>query len=207
MKATFQVRPDLSIEIEGETQKDLFRELAGVAEVFGEHQCGLCGAAHIVPAFRTVTQAKKSFEYPEWHCLSCGARLALGSMMEGGRLFPHRKLDSAGKPDREHGTAGKHHGWTLFKGEPKESATPEPRSPSRTDGCASKPGCITPERWKEIHTWIVRNKLDVARVLSHYSITRPGELPESQADDCLQKAKEAYAPWKRAPVQRTGARK
>lgn len=106
MKASFRVRPDLTVEVEGETHKDLFRELAGVCEVFGEQTCGLCGGAEIVPAFRTVGQGKKTFEYPEWHCQGCGARLSLGSMMEGGRLFPHRKLDSAGKPDREHGTFG-----------------------------------------------------------------------------------------------------
>jgi hypothetical protein len=205
MKAIFQVRPDLSVEVEGETQKDLFRELAGVAEVFGERQCGLCGSEDIVPAFRTVTQGKKSFEYPEWHCPGCGARLAMGSMMEGGRLFPHRKLDSSGKPDREHGTAGKHRGWSLFKGDGTAPETPS--QPARGDGRPPKAGCITPERWKEIHGWIVRNKLDVARVLAHYRIGRPGELPESQAEDCLQKAQEGYLAWKAAHVQRTGSRK
>jgi hypothetical protein len=209
MKATFQVRPDLCVEVEGETHKDLFRELAGVAEVFGERQCGLCGSADIVPAYRTVAQGKKTFEYPEWHCPACGARLAMGSMMEGGRLFPHRKLDSAGKPDREHGTAGKHHGWTRFKGEPRDAAGPEADPAPTGDGRSrtQKPGCITPERWKEIHACIVDNKLDVARVLAHYKISRPGELPQAQAADCLKKAQAGYAAWKSATSQRGAAAK
>jgi hypothetical protein len=208
MKATFQVRPDLCIEVDGETQKDLFRELAGVAEVFGERQCGLCASANIVPAFRTVTQGKKTFEYPEWHCPACGARLVMGSMMEGGRLFPHRKLDASGKPDRELGSAGKHHGWSHFKGEPRDGPAPELTKPPAADGkAAQKPGCITPERWSEIHAWIVRNKLDPAKVLAHYKISRPGELPEAQADNCLQKAKDGFAPWKTAQVPRSGVKK
>ena len=209
MKASFQARPDLCVEVEGETHKDLFRELAGACEVLGERQCGLCESATIVPAYRTVTQGKKTFEYPEWHCLRCGARLSMGCMMEGGRLFPHRKLDGSGKPDREHGAAGKHHGWTLFKGEPKDIATPEPakQPASGNNHQALKLGCITPERWKEIHGWIVRQKLDLDRVLAHYKISRPGELPEAQAADCLAKAKQGYAAWKPAQVLRPGARR
>jgi hypothetical protein len=205
MKAIYQVRPDLSVEVEGETQKDLFRELAGAAEIFGERQCGLCGSGEIAPVYRTVTQGKKCFEYPEWHCHACGGRLALGSMMEGGRLFPHRKLDASGKPDREHGMSGKHHGWTLYRGD-KDGAPPEAAKPAGSSR-GQKPGCITPERWKEIHSWVVRNKLDLDRVLAHYKISRPGELPEDQADDCFEKAKEGHAPWKAAPVQRSGAKK
>jgi hypothetical protein len=212
MKATFQVRSDLCVEVEAETQKDLFRELAAAAEIFGERQCGLCSSANIVPIFRTVTQGKKTFEYPEWACQACGAKLAMGSMMEGGRLFPHRKLDASGKPDREHGTTGQHHGWTQYRGDGKDSAAADGAAvervkPSAGGGRGQQPGCITPERWKDIHGWIVRNKLDLDRVLAHYKISRPGELPEDQAADCLQKAKEGHALWKSAQVQRTGAKK
>jgi hypothetical protein len=66
-----------------------------------------------------VTKGKKVYEY---HCQKpgCRARLALGCMMEGGRLFPARKLDKDGKPNRENGSFGPHQGWTKFKGEPKE---------------------------------------------------------------------------------------
>ena len=39
MKVTKTVG-DLTIEVEGETQKDIFKALAGAEEVFGENTCG-----------------------------------------------------------------------------------------------------------------------------------------------------------------------
>lgn len=125
MKCTYTVRPGLTIEVEGETQKDLFRELAGATEVFGEPSCGLCGGTYLVPVWRNVTQKNKTFEYPEWRCVGCQAKLSMGCTMEGGRLFPHRKLDADGKPDRENGTWGKHAGWTHYRGE-KLPTAPDP---------------------------------------------------------------------------------
>jgi len=122
MKSSYQVRPDLRVEVEAATQKDLFTALAQAREIFGETCCGLCGDTAIVPVARTVTQGKKVYDYHEWHCLGCGARLSLGSHMEGGTLFPQRKLDAAGKPDREHGSNGDHRGWTHWRGEPSAAA-------------------------------------------------------------------------------------
>jgi hypothetical protein len=120
MKATIKIR-NLEIEVEGETQKDLFREIASATEVFGEAKCGACGCERITPHWRTVTQGKKVYEYPEYHCRNpeCRARLSLGSSMEGGSLFPQRKLDAQGRPDRENGSYGKHQGWTVYRGEKK----------------------------------------------------------------------------------------
>jgi hypothetical protein len=123
MKANYKVRGNLIVEVEAETQRELFHELASACEVFGEKTCGLCGSADILPVHRTVVQNRKVYEYAEWSCLGCQARLNLGSNMEGGRLFPHRKLDRAGKPDREVGTFGKHGGWTTFRGEVKEETS------------------------------------------------------------------------------------
>jgi hypothetical protein len=117
MKANYKVRGNLIVEVAAETQRDLFHELSSAFEVFGEKKCGLCGSAEIVPVHRTVVQNRKVYEYAEWSCLGCQARLSLGATMDGGRLFPHRKLNRAGKPDREHGTFGKHGGWTKYRGE------------------------------------------------------------------------------------------
>ncbi len=122
MKLTIKTNPRMIVEVEGETQKDLFQAAASASEVFGEEKCGMCGSDKIVPAYRTVSQGKKVFEYPEWHCTNpqCRARLSLGCNMEGGTLFPHRKLDEKGKPDRENGKwDNKHRGWTKYKGEPQ----------------------------------------------------------------------------------------
>jgi hypothetical protein len=118
MKATYTVRPGLSVEVEAPTQKQLFEELASAAEVFGELGCACCGGTDLAPYYRHVTQGKATFEYPEWRCLNpqCDARLSLGTTMEGGRLFPIRQLDAQGRASRKHGTHGEHRGWTKFKG-------------------------------------------------------------------------------------------
>jgi hypothetical protein len=122
MKASLKLRSNLIVEVEAESQRDLFAAIASAYEVFAQRQCGLCACAELVPVYRTVTQGKKAFEYAEWTCTACHARLNLGAMIEGGRLFPHRRLDGQGKPDRETGTYGAHNGWTKYRGE----ATPEP---------------------------------------------------------------------------------
>lgn len=130
MKAEVKVNNRTIITVEGETQKDLFREMASACEVFGEKRCGLCGCEDIIPVWRTVTQLKgkktETFEYPEYHCTKhdCRARLTLSFNMEGGTMFPNRKLLENGKPatgdDREKGKFGKHNGWTKYRGEKAE---------------------------------------------------------------------------------------
>ncbi len=128
MKAQVKVNPTTIVEVEAETQKDLFREVASAHEIFGEKVCGLCGCERIVPHWRTATRVtgKKSetFEYSEWRCTNqdCRARLSLGVMNDGSdRLFPNRKLTAEGKPSLE-GSYGEHQGWSRYRGEKVEDA-------------------------------------------------------------------------------------
>ncbi len=82
---------------------------------------GLCKSEAIVPVVRTVTQGNRTFDFHEMRCLNpeCRARLSFGVHLEGETLFPHRRLDAAGRPDRAAGEYGEHRGWTRYKGEPK----------------------------------------------------------------------------------------
>jgi hypothetical protein len=106
-----------NIEVQGDTQKALFEEMARACEVFGESSCGLCGSENIRPVTRTVPdpKKKKNFIYYEYVCEDCRARLALGQNNEGGTLFPKRKLNENGEPDLENGRPGKHRGWHRWK--------------------------------------------------------------------------------------------
>ena len=54
MKVTKRVG-DLTIEVEGETQKDVFKALAGAEEVFGENTCGKCGSTNIRCIVRIIS--------------------------------------------------------------------------------------------------------------------------------------------------------
>lgn len=126
MKAQIKMK-HVTVEVEAETQKDLFQQTSSAFEAFGEKKCGLCGCEDIIPVVRKVAQKKKDFEYPEWHCQNpkCRARLTLSFNMEGGTMFANRRLLDNGKPatgdEREHGKLGSHNGWHHYRGEAKQN--------------------------------------------------------------------------------------
>jgi hypothetical protein len=112
--------PTGHVKVEGATTKDLFKAAAEAQEVFGEPDCGKCGKANIRYVCRTVGK----FTYYELACQDCHAKLQMGQM-EGGKLFPVRKLipggPQKGKPhykDGEYDNEGR--GWTHYRGKPGE---------------------------------------------------------------------------------------
>lgn len=119
MKAIVRTK-NVTLEVEGELQKDLFEQCSQAREVFGEEACGLCGSEDIAPVVRKLTHKKKELKYYEYHCRRCGARLSLSLNMEGGTLFVNRELLANGQPatgeNRGQGKRGPHRGWTQFKG-------------------------------------------------------------------------------------------
>ena len=78
---------NLTVELEGETQKDLFKQLSHFEEVFGEDACGKCASENL----RHVVRENDGNEFYELRCSDCGARLAFGAHKKGGGLFPRRK--------------------------------------------------------------------------------------------------------------------
>lgn len=108
--------PHVTVEVEGDTGKDLFDKLAEVSECLIEEECGKCGCDKIRPHKRSVADGKKTHVYYEWVCTKCRARLALGQHQTGGTLFPKRKLDENGNADMENGSFGEHNGWGKFNG-------------------------------------------------------------------------------------------
>ena len=101
MKVTKTVG-NLTLDVDRETQKEVFKELAAFEEVFGESSCGKCSSENL----RFVVRENDGNEYYEIRCVDCGARLAFGSHKKGGGLFPRRK-DAEGNwlPDG---------GWTKW---------------------------------------------------------------------------------------------
>lgn len=89
MKASYKVNDKLQFEVEGEGQKEIFKELSSIQEIFGESECGMCKNTDIRFAVRNV----ESNEYYELKCTKCGATLAFGQHKKGGTLFPKRKDD------------------------------------------------------------------------------------------------------------------
>lgn len=133
MKAILKT-PQLTIELDATSPKDLFKKVAETQEVFAERSCGMCGCEDIQFRVRTVN----GDDYYENVCTKCGATLSFGqSKKTPGALFPIRKLTAAGKPSRKEGTYdAKHRGWTKFRGDasnaPNDSHDDEePAKPSK----------------------------------------------------------------------------
>lgn len=89
MKVKYKVGEKLEFELEGSGQKEIFKELALIQEIFGEEKCGLCGSGNIKFVVRNV----EGNDYYELRCGDCGAILAFGQHKKGGTLFPKRKDD------------------------------------------------------------------------------------------------------------------
>jgi len=92
MKLTYTTKNErISVEIEGDSHRELFTQIGKFQEIFEEDACGKCGHDHVRFVVRTVDDN----QYHELRCKSCGARLSFGSNKKGGGLFPKRK-DSEG---------------------------------------------------------------------------------------------------------------
>ena len=104
MKASYKLSDKLQFEVEGEGQKEIFKEIASIQEIFGETKCGMCGYENI----KFVVRVVEDNEYYELRCMDCGATLAFGQHKKGGTLFPKRK-DEKGEymPNR---------GWYKWQG-------------------------------------------------------------------------------------------
>lgn len=85
----------LSVELEGESQRDLFEQLYRFQEVFEEPGCGKCHSTDVRYVVRNVDDNL----YYEKRCNKCGARLSFGSHKKGGGLFPKRKEGENWLPD------------------------------------------------------------------------------------------------------------
>lgn len=96
----------LTFQVQGETAKDIFRQLSQVQEVFdAEISCGCCGKVNV----RLLARQVDEYDFYELACLDCHARFAFGQSKKGGALFPKRK--------DEDGNYLPNRGWAKY--EPK----------------------------------------------------------------------------------------
>jgi hypothetical protein len=137
-----------TVQVEAETQVGLFEQWAAAVEVFGEHCCGLCHNENIVPVVRTVVCGKQEYQFHELQCQNagCRARLSYGVHLGGETLFPHRRLDAGGRPDRAEGEYGPHGGWTRYKGTANVNGNGKPEAAAPADGRNGKPAAVAVRR-------------------------------------------------------------
>ena len=75
----------ITIEVQGETAKELFKELASVQEVFdAANACGMCQSTNLRFNVRVVD----SFTFFELRCVDCGGALSYGQRKDMVNLYP-----------------------------------------------------------------------------------------------------------------------
>jgi hypothetical protein len=121
MRATVRVTPVLSLDVEGETAKGLFKGIAEAQATFEDSACGACNGTDI----RYVVRQVDSNEFYEVHCqnFKCRAKLSYGHNKDGKTMYPKRyEVDNKGKAKKT--ADGKtvylpNKGWTIYKPEDK----------------------------------------------------------------------------------------
>jgi hypothetical protein len=212
VKVQYPICPGRTVEVEGGTLADLFRDLARTVEVFGETHCGLCGGDHIAP----IAREAGGFEFFEWRCLDpdCGATLSMGVRKDKdtpGRLFPVRDLDAQGRPDWKTGKPGPHRGWTRYHGPgteaPPASAapaaaaagpkTPRPTAaptaaaaPARPTPAGPTAGRITANQWEAIQAELRIWGISDAAFLERFGHATPREILAVHFLEALDSAKQ-----------------
>ena len=108
MKVTYTTPNRLSVELEGNTQVELFKQLADFQEVFDQNGCGKCQKKNLKFVVRNV----EDNDFYEVACTHCGCRLSFGQHKKGGSLFPKNRDDKGGwLPNR---------GWGKWDNEKKK---------------------------------------------------------------------------------------
>lgn len=86
MKVQYQVG-NATVEVDGKDVKDVFAQLSGAVEVFGNAVCRACGCNSVMPSVRE----NQGNTYHEMRCTQCGATLGFGQRKADGQLYPKRK--------------------------------------------------------------------------------------------------------------------
>ncbi len=142
MKAQIKAGAKLIVEVEGDSETELFENIASAEETFTHEECGHCKGTKLRYAVREDDERNK---YYELHCqnLQCRARLPFGvGKKKKGSLYPKRRWDSLSNGKLEDDTklggerlkrsdekeyAEKHggylpfNGWYKYKKEDKET--------------------------------------------------------------------------------------
>jgi hypothetical protein len=93
----------MTFEINSDTEKGVFSELARIQDLFEENTCGLCKSTDTRFLVRTVDDDN----YYEMKCQACGAAVSYGQNKKGDTLYVKRKNDE-GRYDAKNG------GWAKY---------------------------------------------------------------------------------------------
>lgn len=93
MNVTLWLNRNISVEVQGSTDKELFENLAKAQkhEFFQDTVCGKCGSEDIRFTVRTVKdEAGEENNFHELTCKKCWAKLSFGHAKVGGGMYAKR---------------------------------------------------------------------------------------------------------------------
>ena len=94
VKLLVKIGDNMTVQAEGKTTKDIFKEISKIQETFEDTQCGLCTSHHLQYSVREV----EGNEFYELRCKDCYAKLTFGQAKGIDKLYPRRyKTDDKGK--------------------------------------------------------------------------------------------------------------
>jgi len=122
----------MTFTVDGETPKDLFREIAEFQSVFEfADTCGCCHSDKVRFNYRVVDDNA----YYSLRCSDCTAEFKFGQHKKGDSLFPNLKDDD--------GNMLENRGWSIWRGAGSSAPAPPPQprqQPSPSSRAANRYG-------------------------------------------------------------------
>lgn len=122
-KLLCKVSDNVTIEVTGDKNKEMFDELARTQEIFSEPACGMCGSKYKFVVRKAKDKKNKEFTYYELLCTKpdCRAKFFYGVGGDNEDLFPKRKWDSLSEEQQKNREADRkyadeHFGYLPNKG-------------------------------------------------------------------------------------------
>lgn len=132
MKILIQVAENITVEVESESEKDLFKSVSRAKEIFGHTKCGRCQTN----ADYVTRKDSEDNDWLEMQCKNpkCRAKLVFGCVKgKENKLFPKIRWNNLSETQQEqrkdeqdyadnHNGFLPYGGWFVYKNSTKESS-------------------------------------------------------------------------------------
>ena len=98
MKANVRATPDLTFQVDAETEEELFKQVARVQEVFQHQSCGNCSSPFVKFVCRHDSSEN---DWLEVVCKDCRAKVIFGRTKKGGQIYPKIRWDQLSEKQKE----------------------------------------------------------------------------------------------------------
>ena len=98
MKANVRATPDLTFQVDAETEEELFKQVARVQEVFQHQSCGKCSSPNVKFVCRHDSSEN---DWLEVVCKDCRAKVIFGRTKKGGQIYPKIRWDQLSEKQKE----------------------------------------------------------------------------------------------------------